>query len=224
MCKTFFCRNKKGINRAGQCQADVLKDFPVAYDFWKKWDNKHLHRLDYETYEELLDDIEVLKDEYNWDFTNKGDGFHWSREVELSKQKPKRRMVRESVDVDNDYVNNIVEDSGLNIYDDIQVTNGDNYRYYYYFGDCINTVDIDEMWDATQMAYVLYQSDLLKDNNILDKLRDGDREIPSKLLKRLKMFNINDYDHFVCGVNTYERIMFIYSIDDDIHYFFDAKL
>lgn len=86
-----FCRNKKGINRAGQCQADVLKDFPVAYDFWKKWDNKHLHRLDYETYEELLDDIEVLKDEYNWDFTNKGNGFHWSREVELSKQKPKRR-------------------------------------------------------------------------------------------------------------------------------------
>lgn len=102
-----FCRNKKDISRGGQCQADVLKDFPVAYDFWKKWDNKHLHRLDYETYEELLDDIEVLKDEYNWDYTKSGNGFPFWREVDLSKQKPKRRMVRESVDdidVDDDYV------------------------------------------------------------------------------------------------------------------------
>jgi hypothetical protein len=66
---------------------------------WKddEWDNKHLHRLDYETYEELLDDIEVLKDEYNWDFTSRGNGFPFWREVDLSKQKPKRRMVRESV-------------------------------------------------------------------------------------------------------------------------------
>ena len=86
-----FCKNKKGITRGGQCQSDVLKDFPLAYEFWQKWDNKHLHRLDVEKYEELLSDIEELKEEYNWDYT-KSDSFPWYREVELSKQKPKRRM------------------------------------------------------------------------------------------------------------------------------------
>ena len=98
-----FCRNKRDITRGGQCQADVLKVFPAAYEFWKKWDKKHLHRLDYKTYQELLDDIKFLKEEYNWDYIN-SDSFPFSREVELSKQKPKRRIVRESVDVDDDYV------------------------------------------------------------------------------------------------------------------------
>lgn len=86
-----FCRNKKDISRGGQCQADVLKDFPVAYEFWKKWDGEHLSRLNYKKYQELLDDIEILKDEYNWDYTKSGDGFPFYREVELSKQKPKRK-------------------------------------------------------------------------------------------------------------------------------------
>lgn len=98
-----FCRNKRDITRGGQCQADVLKDFPAAYEFWKKWDKKHLHRLDYKTYQELLDDIKFLKEEYNWDYIN-SDSFPFSRKVELSKQKPKRRIVKESVDVDDDYV------------------------------------------------------------------------------------------------------------------------
>lgn len=86
-----FCRNKKDITQGGQCQADVLKDFPVAYEFWKKWDGEHLSRLNYKKYQELLDDIEILKDEYNWDYTKSGNGFPFWREVELSKQKPKRK-------------------------------------------------------------------------------------------------------------------------------------
>lgn len=86
-----FCKNKKDIARGGQCQSDVLKDFPLAYEFWKKWDGEHLHRLNIAKYEELLRDIEELKEEYNWDYT-KSDSFPWYREVELSKQKPKRRI------------------------------------------------------------------------------------------------------------------------------------
>lgn len=92
-----FCRNKKDITRGGQCQADVLKDFPLAYRFWKKWDGEHLHKLDYDKYEELLNDIEVLKDEYNWDYT-KSDGFPWWREVELSMQKVKKNRNRIETD------------------------------------------------------------------------------------------------------------------------------
>lgn len=87
-----FCRSKRDITRGGQCQADVLKNFPVAYKFWKKWDGEHLNRLNYKKYQELLDDIELLKDEYNWDYTKSGNGFPFWREVELSKQKPKRMI------------------------------------------------------------------------------------------------------------------------------------
>lgn len=93
-----FCRNKKDISIGGQCQADVLKDFPAAYEFWKKWDKLHLHRFDYKTYQELLDDIEFLKEEYNWDYTKSSDGFSFYREVELSKQKPKKRFPLKRVD------------------------------------------------------------------------------------------------------------------------------
>lgn len=96
-----FCKNKRDISCTG---SDNLKNFPLAYEFDQKWDGEHLHRLDVEKYDELLRDIEELKQEYNWEFTKSGDGFPFHREVELSKQKPKRRIVRESVDVDDDYV------------------------------------------------------------------------------------------------------------------------
>ena len=79
------------------------------------------------------------------------------------------------------------------------------------------------MWNTNQMSNVIYQSKLLKDDKILDKINGGDRNIPMKLIKLLKRFRIEDYEHFVCGVNEYQRIMFIYSVDDDVHYFFDVK-
>lgn len=119
-------------------------------------------------------------------------------------------------------VESILVDSGLDI-DNLEFVSGDNYRRYNYFGNCINTVDVDMMWNATEMSNVIYESKLLKDNKILDKINGGDRKIPMKLIKLLKRFRIEDYEHFVCGVNEYQRIMFIYSVDDDIHYFFDVK-
>ena len=84
-----FCKNKRDISCTG---SDNLKNFPLAYEFYQKWDGEHLHRLDVEKYDELLRDIEELKQEYNWEFTKSGDGFPFHREVELSKQKPKRRI------------------------------------------------------------------------------------------------------------------------------------
>lgn len=84
-----FCKNKRDISCTG---SNNLKNFPLAYEFYQKWDGEHLHRLDVEKYDELLRDIEELKQEYNWEFTKSGDGFPFHREVELSKQKPKRRI------------------------------------------------------------------------------------------------------------------------------------
>lgn len=87
-----FTRSKMGLTRAGQCQEDVLKDFPLAYRFYKKWDKHHLHILDEETYQELLNDIAILKDAYEWDFT-RSSSMSWWREVDLSKRKIKRNNI-----------------------------------------------------------------------------------------------------------------------------------
>lgn len=84
-----FCKNKRDISCTG---SDNLKNFPLAYEFEQKWNGERLHKLDVEKYDELLRDIEELKQEYNWEFTKSGDGFPFNREVELSKQKPKRRI------------------------------------------------------------------------------------------------------------------------------------
>ena len=111
----------------------------------------------------------------------------------------------------------VIEDIGINennIRKD-NISQGNRYKSYEYFGNCINTVP--KIWNPTQMANVIYDSILLNDKNLLSKLRNGDKKIPIKLQKELSK---ND---FICGVNMYQRIMFIYVINQDIHYFFDAN-
>ena len=53
-----FIRSKKGYERCGQCQKKVLNG--EAKRFWEKWDKHHLLDLDFETYKELVKDIEKL--------------------------------------------------------------------------------------------------------------------------------------------------------------------
>ena len=57
--KTDYCRG-------GQAQEDLTKGFYVARRFWKKWDKKHLQDLTESEYEELMQDIETLKEKYNY--------------------------------------------------------------------------------------------------------------------------------------------------------------
>ena len=57
--KTDYCRG-------GQAQEDLTKNFLAARRFWKKWDKKHLQDLTEEEYKELIQDIEVLKEKYNY--------------------------------------------------------------------------------------------------------------------------------------------------------------
>lgn len=57
--KTDYCR-------AGQAQEDLTKGFLAARRFWRKWDKKHLQDLTENEYEELMEDIEVLKEKYNY--------------------------------------------------------------------------------------------------------------------------------------------------------------
>ena len=104
------------------------------------------------------------------------------------------------------------------------------YRWYEYFGDCINTVDVDEMWNATQMAQVIRESEVIDDITwILPKLINGDRKIPGKLkqklydLQRFKNLNqIHDMDEIVAAINEEQKILVIYVSDFDTHFFFDC--
>lgn len=61
-----FNQSKTGYRRAGQGQEDLTKSFLVARRFWKKWDKKHLQDLTENEYEELMQDIEALKEKYNY--------------------------------------------------------------------------------------------------------------------------------------------------------------
>lgn len=59
-----FVRSKRGVDRAGQCQEHVLSGRAKA--FWKKWDELHLKDLTDEEYNNLRDDLEVLKQSYEY--------------------------------------------------------------------------------------------------------------------------------------------------------------
>ena len=111
-----------------------------------------------------------------------------------------------------------IDDSGLNPDADIYISN--KFSKFKYFGNCINTVG--KVWDATQMAQFILSCDLYIDINLRKKIENGDKNIPVRLIKALDKYNIIDDEHFICGISEYQQIMFIYSVDQDIHYFFDC--
>jgi len=104
----------------------------------------------------------------------------------------------------------IPEDSGfwnddkLNF---VKCNNGDpSYKNYEYFGDCINTVDVDEMWDATQMLHFLKTCEIIDNiDYVLDKLHDGDRHIRKDFIKAIhklkKSGKLYDLSEIVAAVN-----------------------
>lgn len=89
---SIFNRPKTDYNRCGQCQKEVLTG--KAYKFWHKWDNKHLKDLTEEEYKTMLQDLEELKNVYNYieKFGEKGfsKGFTFLDLKELSMQKIKK--------------------------------------------------------------------------------------------------------------------------------------
>ena len=84
-----FIQNKKDFDYCGQCQDKLLQSYPEAKAFYEKWDAKHLSTLTSEEYDDLMKDIQVLKDKYNY-IEKLGEDTKWDfsfyTEVELSKQ------------------------------------------------------------------------------------------------------------------------------------------
>lgn len=59
-----FIRSKRDYDSCGQCQKRVLPKGSLAMKFYEKWDKKHLLDLNDSEYDDLMKDIEDLKNEY----------------------------------------------------------------------------------------------------------------------------------------------------------------
>lgn len=93
-----FCRSKRDYNRCGQAQHALLRGFPTAMRFFKKWDACHLKDLTPEQYEEMQADLEKLKEAYNFIYEELDEGkqpynprFGFCRLAEWSKQEPRKK-------------------------------------------------------------------------------------------------------------------------------------
>jgi len=115
----------------------------------------------------------------------------------------------EESNINKDFLKmSIPVDSGMNI-DNLEVCSK-KYSSWYYFGNCINTVDTDNLWDATDMSQVIFDSCLYLDEK---NLYSGDRKLPKQALEK----------EVITAVNEKQKIGIIYNTNNDIHYFFDVK-
>ena len=96
-CAGQFCRNKRDWARVGQCQKELLKDFPAARRFYERWNPVHLRKLTDEKYAELRRDLEELCKTYNYLFKELDEskqpyspGFMFEDLAEWSKMTPKK--------------------------------------------------------------------------------------------------------------------------------------
>ena len=96
-CGAEFIRSKRDYSTCGQCQNYLLKHYPTAMAFYKKWDGKHLKDLTEEEYNEMRHDLKNLENKYNHivrelDESKKPYSPHigFYEIVEFSKQEPKR--------------------------------------------------------------------------------------------------------------------------------------
>lgn len=93
-----FVRNKRDYKQSGQCQKDVLPKGSIAKNFFFKWDKYHLNDLNNEQYEDLMKDIEDLKNAYNHifiekdTFRNLNSNIHFLDVVALSKLDLKKKV------------------------------------------------------------------------------------------------------------------------------------
>lgn len=63
---SVFTRNKRDFSQCGQCQNKVLPKGSVARSFFKKWNEKHLEKMNDSEFMEMLEELEMLKEEYNY--------------------------------------------------------------------------------------------------------------------------------------------------------------
>ena len=91
-----FNQPKTDYRRCGQAQDELCTG--LAKKFYEKWDNMHLKDIpDKATYDELVSDIEGLKERYNFierHGENARRNISFSAEKELSKLEPKKPQMQ----------------------------------------------------------------------------------------------------------------------------------
>ena len=92
-----FNQPKSDYSRCGQCQEDLCTG--LALEFVNKWDYLHLRNPSDNEYREILEDIEDLKNKYNYieiideeGFGGKNSNIGFNRIKELSKLEPKSKI------------------------------------------------------------------------------------------------------------------------------------
>ncbi len=86
-----FNQPKTDFNRGGQAQKDLCTG--PAKAFYEKWDPKHLYKLNDAEFEEMIKDLEVLKQHYNYIehvADDHPEDIRFWQERELSMQKVKK--------------------------------------------------------------------------------------------------------------------------------------
>lgn len=148
------------------------------------------------------------------------EGF-WFYDVKYLKRTEIATKIHESVGTD---INEPPIDSGMNIENGFY--QGPHFSKFLYFGDCRNTVDVDRMWNATQMLNWLGSTKIIKASEVVNKIQGGDRKIPSSLKRCIsslvKSGELDNLDEISCGIDSYQKILAIYCSNTDIHYFFDC--
>ena len=84
----LFNRPKTDWNQCGQAQKSLLPPFTKAMNFFNKWDKLHLEDLSKTKYSEMIQDIAILKDKYN--FIESDTNIIFNDIKTLSKLTPKR--------------------------------------------------------------------------------------------------------------------------------------
>lgn len=94
-----FCKNKQDFQQCGQAQKTLLRGYPMAMHFFKKWDACHLRNLSPQQYQAMRADLEALRAKYNclfWELDENQQPYspHFSFWLlaEFSKQEPKRTI------------------------------------------------------------------------------------------------------------------------------------
>lgn len=98
-----FFKNKRDYECCGQAQDELLPKNSIARQFWEKWDKEYLKDLSDDKYNEVVKDIEELKEKYNYieyikdTFKVKYEDSHYQEKVFLSKADLKNKIKNRAV-------------------------------------------------------------------------------------------------------------------------------
>lgn len=79
---------------------------------------------------------------------------------------------------------------------------------YEYIGDCRSTVDVDNMWDTTEMAQIIENSQQVPVKSILPFIP---REFREQVMAHPNQFE----------AGKYQNLIWLYDVNTDIHHFFE---